>query len=71
MNRREYLKTVGLGLATLAMPGCTSIPERHAGKRPPNIVLIVSDDQGYNDLGCYGGTEIKTPNLDLLAAARN
>jgi len=68
MNRREYLKAMGLGLATLALPGCTSISERNAGKRPPNIVLIVSDDQGYNDLGCYGGTEIKTPNLDRLAS---
>ena len=34
----------------------------------PNIVLIVSDDQGYHDLGCFGSTETRTPNLDRLAA---
>jgi arylsulfatase A-like enzyme len=68
MNRREFLKATGIGAALIALPGCSGIPKRHAGNRPPNIVLIVSDDQGYNDLGCYGGTEIKTPNLDRLAA---
>jgi len=68
MNRRTFLKTMGFGAALMALPGCAGIPKRLASKRPPNIVLIVSDDQGYNDLGCYGGKEIKTPNLDRLAA---
>ncbi|MHC4717887.1 MAG: sulfatase-like hydrolase/transferase, partial [Planctomycetota bacterium] len=35
--------------------------------RPPNIVLIVADDLGFSDIGCYGA-EIRTPNLDRLAA---
>ena len=34
----------------------------------PNVVLLVSDDQGYADLGCFGGEEIRTPSLDRLAA---
>ncbi|MDI1319445.1 MAG: sulfatase-like hydrolase/transferase, partial [bacterium] len=35
----------------------------------PNILVIVADDLGYGDLGCYGATRIKTPNVDRLAAA--
>ncbi len=68
MERREFLKGVGGGLVSLAMPGCMSISKRPGSKPPPNILLIVSDDQGYRDLGCYGSTEVKTPNLDQLAA---
>ncbi len=41
--------------------------EAAANPGKPNIVLIISDDMGYSDLGCYGG-EIETPQLDALAA---
>ncbi|MGL4555510.1 MAG: sulfatase family protein [Gemmataceae bacterium] len=34
----------------------------------PNVVVILADDVGYGDLGCYGATKVKTPNLDALAA---
>ncbi len=36
-------------------------------ERGPNIVLIYADDLGYGDLGCYGTTQVKTPNIDRLA----
>jgi len=67
LNRRDFLKSVGVGAASLAMAHAAGPSAHAAAKRPPNILLIVSDDQGYRDLGCYGGTDVKTPHLDLLA----
>src|SRR5215210_1275465 len=43
-----------------------TVPATAADARP-NVVLIMADDMGYSDLGCYGG-ELRTPNLDALAA---
>jgi arylsulfatase A-like enzyme len=35
--------------------------------KKPNFIIIFTDDQGYGDLGCFGSTKIKTPNIDRLA----
>jgi arylsulfatase len=68
INRRQFIKAMGLGVAALAGPGCAGAPQLRAEKhRQPNVVLIMADDMGYSDIGCYGG-EIRTPNLDGLAA---
>ncbi|HVJ79474.1 MAG TPA: arylsulfatase [Planctomycetia bacterium] len=50
-----------LVLALLAIPAADSI----AGKRP-NVIVILTDDQGYGDLSCHGNPVLKTPNLDRL-----
>ena len=53
------------GFVSLA---CQETREEPASKnRPPNIVLIMADDMGFSDIGCYG-SEISTPNLDNLAS---
>lgn len=38
-----------------------------AAERPPNVVIIFTDDQGYADVGCFGGKNVRTPNLDRMA----
>lgn len=47
--------------------GSCFLSTTHAGEQP-NIVVIMADDMGFSDLGCYG-SEIQTPNLDELAGA--
>jgi arylsulfatase A-like enzyme len=60
-TRRDFLKALGLGAAALNLLASAQDTKK------PNIILIMSDDMGFSDIGCYGG-EIDTPNLDALAA---
>jgi len=46
---------------------CATLPSLAASTARPNIVLIMTDDMGFSDIGCYGG-EIETPNINQLAA---
>jgi len=71
-TRREFLKTMGFAaasagtLSVLPARGATSRPKR--GKRKqPNIIVIISDDMGYVDIGCHGCKDIKTPGIDSIA----
>jgi arylsulfatase A-like enzyme len=57
-----------LFLTCVAIGACLSLPNR-ARAEHPNIVIILADDLGWADLGCYGSKYHKTPHLDRLAAA--
>ena len=66
MVRRSHqawcYKMLGLIVLHLALSGCNK-------QAPPNIILVMADDLGYGDLGCYGGKHVGTPNIDGLAAS--
>jgi len=63
-TRRSFLKAIGLGAAAMAVPRVATAKGPLKGK--PNVILVITDDQGYGDLRCHGNKVIQTPNLDKL-----
>lgn len=66
MRSRAAALAAGLALLPL-LAACSTLPRVRRPERPPNIVLILADDLGYGELGCYGQEKIRTPRLDRLA----
>ncbi len=68
MTRRNFLKAIGAGAATLAMPASKAAQKR-SSEQKPNILMILVDDLGYGDLSGYGAEDMQTPNIDKLIAS--
>ena len=66
VSRRRFLGLLGSGAVGAAIPRAVrGAKPQAAGK--PNFVIIFADDQGYQDIGCFGSPKIKTPHLDRMA----
>ncbi|MFP6593200.1 MAG: sulfatase-like hydrolase/transferase [Candidatus Latescibacterota bacterium] len=66
LSRRGWLRSVAGATASLAVTPFAALGQSRS--RPPNVILILADDLGSRDLGCYGATDLFTDNLDSLAA---
>ncbi|MHC4707468.1 MAG: sulfatase-like hydrolase/transferase [Planctomycetota bacterium] len=67
-TRRDFIKAMGCGIASLILPGCgASLRGPAARKRRPNVLIFYTDDQGTLDVNCYGSKDLYTPNMDSLA----
>ena len=59
------MQTVGLGLTSIAVPGCRRSSEQIS--KPPNIIFLLTDDQRWDAVRCAGNSIIQTPYMDWVA----
>jgi len=64
--KAKYISRNLIFIFVAMMFACSSISDKNNVVERPNIILIMADDMGFSDIGCYGG-EIQTPNIDRLA----
>jgi len=67
ISRRNFIKSAGLGSAALVFGGCSGQGNVNARDDLPNIILCMSDDQGWGDTAYNGRKNLKTPHLDAMA----
>src|SRR4030095_9809569 len=70
MTKRTLIRLVTCACVLLLLPAAETRSQQRsasAASSRPNMILIMTDDMGYADLGSYGGKDIKTPTLDRLA----
>lgn len=71
LTRRKFLKTTSIGFSVTLLFGCAVLSSaKTAGPKlpgKPNFIVIFTDDQGYQDLGCFASPDIRTPNVDRMA----
>jgi hypothetical protein len=62
-SRRDFIKKAASGASALysgiSLTGWSSGTKKH-----PNVIIVLTDDQGYRDLGCHGNDKIRTPSFD-------
>lgn len=66
VSRRAFLGFTGLSFASLAVPGSVR-DTKSSGSGKPNVVVFLSDDQGWGDLSSSGNKDLSTPNIDSLS----
>jgi arylsulfatase A-like enzyme len=73
MERRKFLSSIAKATVASAFFGvgqcvsCSDAKRPSASAEQPNIILLIADNLGWKDLGCYGNEQVYTPNIDALA----
>jgi arylsulfatase A-like enzyme len=66
LTRRNFIRAAGLAFAGLAAPAGLAARKGNRPRSNPNVLIVLTDDQGYGDLSCHGNPILRTPNLDAL-----